>query len=54
MWHTLALILVGMAIAAVFVEMALYIIADGEVQKQWRAEERRRQYHENMRRVSRR
>ena len=53
MWHTLALILVAMAIAAGFVGMALYIIADGEVQKQWRAEERRRQYHENMRRVSR-
>ena len=53
MLHTLALVLTGMAIAAGFVGLAFYIIADGAVQKQWRAEERRRQYHENMRRVSR-
>ena len=53
MWHALALVLVAMAIAAGFVGLGLYIIAEGEVQRQWRAEERRRQYHENRRRVSR-
>lgn len=54
MWHTLAFVLVGMAIAAGFVGLIFYVLAEGEVQKQWRAEERARQYHENMRRVSRR
>ena len=51
MWHTLALVLTAMAIFAGFVGLIFYVPAEGEVQKQWRAEERAR--HENMRRVSR-
>ena len=34
MWHTLALVLVGMAIAAGFVGLIFYVLAEGEVQKQ--------------------
>ena len=51
MWHTLALVLTAMAIFAGFVGLIIYVLAEGEVQRQWRAEERAR--HENMRRVSR-